>query len=137
MSETPPQRRSRGLGWVYRRGHIWWIQYSVRGKVYRETSGSTKQADATKLLKKRLGAAGLGKPVGPDLERTTFEDLARMLTSDYRVNNRKSLETAQGSVKALRGFFGFDRARDITYDRLTDYINLRLEAGRAPATIRN
>ena len=58
-----------------------------------------------------------------------------MLVADYTVNQRKSLETAQGSLKALRSVFGPSFARDITLDRLDAYVATRLGAGRKPATI--
>jgi integrase len=78
---------------------------------------------------------GTGRLIGPDIEKTTFEDLAQMLVADYTVNQRKSLETAQGSLKALRSVFGPSYARDITLDRLDAYVATRLGAGRKPATI--
>lgn len=129
--------KARGLGRVYQRGNVWWIQYSFRGTVHRETSTSAKRPDAVKLLKKRLEEMGRGRLVGPDMERTTFEDLARMLLDDYTINGRKSFRTAKNSLKALREFFGTSLARDLTLDRLTAYVTVRLEAGRQPATIRN
>jgi len=55
---------------------IWSIAYSVRGVLKRESSHSRKESDARKLLKKRLGEIAAGKPVGPDIERTSFEDMA-------------------------------------------------------------
>jgi hypothetical protein len=84
-------KKARGLGVVYqptyrdqvtgkqKTASTWWLQYSVRGKRYRESSGSSNHAVSVKLLKQRLGAAAEGRPVGPDIERTTFEDLARIL----------------------------------------------------------
>ena len=53
-----------------------------------------------------LAEIGHGRLVGPDIERTTFEDLGRMLIDDYLVNQRKSLETAKGSLAALAKSFG-------------------------------
>src|SRR5215467_6656914 len=44
-----------------REAPIWWIVYSVKGKVHRESSHSTKEADAWKLLKKRHGEIALNK----------------------------------------------------------------------------
>ena len=38
--------KQRGLGMIFQRGAIWWVQYYFRGKRYRETSGSTAQKDA-------------------------------------------------------------------------------------------
>jgi integrase len=142
--------KTRGLGRVYARGRAWWVQYSFRGRVYRESVGTwieettgegrtrrrpTTRADALRRLRTRQAEMGTGRLVGPDIERTTFEDLARMLVADYTVNGRKSLETAQGSLKALRAVFGPAYARDITLDRLNAYVAARLEAGRKPATI--
>lgn len=130
-------KRTRGLGTVYQRGNVWWIQYSFRGTVHRETSDSTKRPDAVRFLRKRLEEMGRGHLVGPDIEKTTFEDLARMLLDDYMINRRKSLRTAKTSLAALRDFFGTSLARDITLDRLNSYVSARLEAGRKPATIGN
>ncbi len=69
----------------------WWVQYSVRGKRYRESSGSINRADAVKLLKRRMGEAAEGRPIGRDIEKTTFEDLAPILLDDYRANGRQSI----------------------------------------------
>ncbi len=112
--------KARGFGNVYRRkrSRLWWIQYSFRGIVYRESSGSTSRMDAVKLLPKRLEEMGRGRLIGPDAERTTFEDLAQMLLDDYRINERKSLKRVQISLKHLREFFGRSRALEITPDRV-------------------
>lgn len=128
-------KRVRGLGRVYQRGKNWWVQYYFRGQLYRESSGSEKDSAAAALLKRRLGEMGRGRFAGPNVERTTFEDLARMLTDDYKVNGRKSLDRAERSVEHLRGTFGRSRAVDITADRVTAYICSRLETAR-PATVR-
>src|SRR6266542_2801024 len=107
----------RGMGRIYRPEWIdkktgqkraapmWWIAYSVRGNLKRESSHSTKESDAKKLLKKRLGEAALGKPVGPDVERTTFENLAAMIVADYRANSRRSLARLEDAITHLREFF--------------------------------
>ena len=140
-------KQSRGLGFVYQPIYVdkrtgerktaatWWIQYSVRGKRYRESSGSSNRNMAIKLLKDRLGAAAQGRPVGPNVDRTTFEDSARMLVEDYRANGRRSLKRIEGALKHLRGFFGDHFALDITSDRITSYIKWRQDEGAAAATI--
>jgi hypothetical protein len=46
----------RGMGRIYRRGTTFWIQYSHRGRIFRESSHSDRETVARKLLKKRLGA---------------------------------------------------------------------------------
>jgi integrase len=156
-SETPasplpvPRKasRSRGLGRVFqslykdpktgklKRTATWWIEYSYQGQRHRESSRSTNRPDALKLLKRRLAEMGQGRLVGPDAEKTTFEELASMLLDDYMVNGRKSIERARASVKRLREIFGPTRAMDITADRIGTYIRARQEAGAATGTTQN
>jgi len=140
-------KQTRGLGLVYQPVYVdkrtgkrktaatWWVQYSVRGKRYRESSGSANRNAAIKLLKDRLGAAAQGKPIGQNVDRTRFEDLARMLVEDYRANGRRSLERIEGALKHLREFFGDNFALDITTDRITSYIKWRQDEDAAAATI--
>jgi integrase len=116
---------------------IWWIQYWWRGRRFRESSGSPNRADAVRLLERRFGEIGRGRLIGPSIEKTTFEHLKTIILDDYRVNGRRSLETVEGSLKALETVFGDDYARDITLDRLNAYVARRLENGRKPATIVN
>ncbi|MGD0072955.1 MAG: site-specific integrase [Candidatus Binataceae bacterium] len=125
----------RGMGMVYPRGKTWWLQYFIRGQRIRESSGSSNRADAVKLLKQRTAEAGNGKPVGPQVEKTRFEDLAGMLVSDYRTNRRKSLARIEDALGHLRVFFGDFRAHDVTSDRVTSYVAFRQDEKAANATI--
>jgi integrase len=43
-------------GMVYKRGNVWWIQYSFKGRAYRESAKTTRKADAEALLRKRTQA---------------------------------------------------------------------------------
>src|SRR5580692_4180505 len=115
--EPKPKRadrkpRSRGDGLTYQRGSTSWIQYYVRGKRVRESTHSTKETDANKLLRLRTGQAAAGKPVGPDVERTTFGDLATGLLNDYKANGRRSIARIEDALEHLRTFFGGDRIED-------------------------
>lgn len=112
----------RGLGRFFKRGSIWWIGYYHRGKERRESPASDRESEARKLLKKRLGEIGRGVLVGPVSEKITFNDLAEVLETDYKINNKRSLSSAKLSIRHLRLFFGFDRALDITTDRIMNYI---------------
>ncbi len=127
----------RGLGGIYLRGGVWWVRYSYRGAKRRESSHSDNRADAVRLLKRRLGEIGQGRLPGPDPERVTFADLAKMLRDDYGLNGRRSLSRAERSLAHLGDFFGVNaRAIDLTADRLSAYVSARREAEAAPATIR-
>jgi integrase len=128
-------KNTRGMGSIYRRGNTWWVQYFVRGRRVRESSRSARESDARKLLKRRLGEAATGKPMGPDIEKTTFSDLAGMLLTDYRVNNLRSIDRVEDAICHLRAFFGDDRALSITSDRVSDYIAHRQSEAAANATI--
>ena len=131
-------RRAHGLGHVYKRGNVWWIQYRHRGKRYRESSDSTRKTDATKLLRRRLEEIGRGRLIGPDAEKLTFDDLTKMLVNDYKRRNLKSLHSrAMVSINRLREHFGHYHALDITTDAIDDYIARREQAGSTPATIQN
>ncbi|MGH7568174.1 MAG: tyrosine-type recombinase/integrase [Gemmatimonadales bacterium] len=129
-------RNTRCLGRVYRRGAVWWIQYSFRGRRYRESSRSPNRSDGVKLLRRRLEEMGAGRLVGPDTERVSFEDLVEMLRSDYQVNGRRSWRRAEPALAHLRATFGTVRAADTTADRLVAYQRVRMDEGPAPATIR-
>jgi integrase len=140
-------KRNKGLGCVYhpsyrdrktgekRLSPTWWISLSNRGKRVQLSSNSTHRADAVRLLKRKLTELGTGRPIGPDIDRTTFEDLATILENDYRANARRSLRLLPGKLGNLRAFFGMDRAADIIADRITSYVAMRREAKAANATI--
>ena len=49
----------------------------------------------------------------------------RMYLTDYRVNGKRSLRDAKRHVETLRGVFGFDKALDITADRIAAYTAAR------------
>jgi hypothetical protein len=116
---------------------IWWIAYSVREKRIRESSDSIKECDARKLLKKRLGEAALGKPVGADIEKTTFEDLAVMIINDCKANGRRSLARLEDALAHLRGYFRDYRAIEITGDTVPAYVTYRQQQKAANSTINN
>jgi integrase len=125
----------RGLGSVFKRGGVWYVQYYHRGKRYRESSYSESQPQAQRLLKKRLGEINSGKWIGPSEERVTFENLAKDIENDYRANGKRSLSTILFHLQNLRRFFGTDRAIDINTDRVKYYQVQRLDEKAACATI--
>src|SRR5882757_10384153 len=119
--------RSRRMGYVFqpkyrdqrtrerKTAETWWISYSTHGKRHRENAHSTKEADASRLLKLRLGQAAIGMPVGPQVERTTLEDILKMVEMDYTANGRRSLSRVKHAAAHLKLFFdAFAKARMIT-----------------------
>jgi integrase len=140
-------KKGKGMGGIYQPSYkdkktgekvtvpTWWIFYNNRGEQIKESSHSTKEADAWKLLKKRHSEIEAGKPVGPDVTKTAFEDMAPMVVNDYKANGRRSLKRCEGAVSHLRGFFGQDKASEITADRVTQYVTYRQEEKASSGTI--
>src|SRR5215470_6023049 len=122
-------------GPIRRRGRVWWLQYNHRGKTYRESSHSTRRKDAEALFKRRMAEIGRGRLIGPDAEKTTYEDLEQMLLDHYRTNGLRSLARIEGALQHLRSFFSRALALEITADRILRYVVYRQEQRAANATI--
>ena len=133
--------KARGMGRVYQRGTRWWIQYSYRGRVYRETchkecGENATQKDAVKLLRRRLGEIAEGRFVA-DADKVTFEQLAELILGNYRLNGKKSLRRVEEIVRLhLRPAFGEDKANEISHGRINRYMEQRQKDGAAASTIR-
>jgi integrase len=125
----------RGLGRKYQRGPIWWISYWHRGKEYRESTRSTNERKADKLLKKRLGEREAGRFHGTAQERVAFEDLKKIIQDDYKKNDLRSLSTLGARFTHLDAAFATMRAIDITPARLHSYQADRRSAGAQAATV--
>jgi integrase len=131
-------RRPKGTGCMYQRpdSPLWWIKYSINGKPFRESSHSTNQRKAQKLLQKRLGEIGAGTFIGLDVERVKIEELAQDYLRDYRINGKKSTTHAESRWnKHLRPFFVVYRAAQITSELISRYIESRQQQGAKNATI--
>jgi integrase len=123
------------MGRIFKRGSVYWIAFYHRGREHRESSKSENESVARKLLKERIGQAGQGRLVGARQERLTFDDLAQGFLADYQINARRSVRSARLSISHLRSFFGFDRAVDITTNRIKAYAASRQEERAANASI--
>ena len=134
------------MGCIYKRNHkdkdgtikespVFWIKYYRAGKPYRESTHSEKEGDAKRLLKLREGQIAENRFPGLRVEKIRFEELAEDLINDYKVNNKKSIDRAERSVKNLQSFFEGIRAVDITTDRIKTYILQRQEEGIENGTI--
>jgi integrase len=143
--------KNRGMGGIYRPTYtqrqpdgtrvtktaaVWWISYNLHGKRTRESSESTNRADATRLLKQRIGDMQAGRPVGSQVDRTTLDDMLGMVEADYKANGRRSLDRVQQAGAHLRRFYGLDRkAHDISGDMITAYAASRLSEDAKPSTV--
>lgn len=128
--------RTRGTGHVFKPSRNWAISYydPESGRSAKEYGFTTEEA-AEKMLRARLVDLERGRRVGPRVERTTFETLAKLIQTDYALNQRDSEVRLGQSLAHLRRAFGSDRARDITAARVMAYAQARREDGAAAATV--
>jgi integrase len=131
----------RGQGAVYRRpnSRCLWIRYSLRGKLYRESTGTEDQKHAEKFLRHRLkevGADQLGarKFIGPKADKVSVGELLEALDKDYSIRGKATSQFV-AHLKPIHAYFGDRRAMDVTEEMIDDYIQERLAEGKAPATI--
>lgn len=122
----------RGQGYVYRRGNVWWVSYSIRGKKQRESSGGRSHAAAVKLLNKRLADR---KPARRDFERLQFAEIVDVIRVHYRVNRLKSAKRLEGAIKHLTAAFSGWLVVDIRAAVIGRYAVDRLDCGAKPATV--
>src|SRR5262245_29514424 len=129
----------RGQGRIYDRAGRYWVAYYHRGRQVRESvlkvTGKNTRRAAEDLLRERLRTAGTARFVGPAAERVTFDDLASLYLTDFRLNRRRSLRDAERNVRTVGATFGLDRALDITTARIAGYTEHRLSAGMRPASV--
>lgn len=129
------RRGVRGLGHIYKRGPVYWVKYSQNGRCCRESARSKDRADAQRLLRDRLAAVASGRMLQLDYLDTSLDDLVRLIEQDYRLRGRKSWRRAEANLKHLRPSFGRFSAREISYSRVRQYIDKRLDEKAAVATI--
>ncbi|HLK13154.1 MAG TPA: tyrosine-type recombinase/integrase [Candidatus Binatia bacterium] len=125
----------RGQGHLYRRGQVWWLGYYHRGRYIRESLKTTDAKKAERLRQRKLKLVNTPHFVTPEQEKLTFDDLAELLRTDYRLNGRRSLGHVERHIRRLGEAFACDRALSITPDRIAAYTAARLGRGVAPATV--
>src|SRR5437588_2896627 len=135
MTPTTPTRERRSFGSVFALPNgKYKARYRVGARAFYKTFATAAQAD--KFLARTAAEIGLGVYIEPDYKRTTFEHMAEMLTNDYRVNGRRSLDRVEDAIEHLRSRFRGWRAVAITRDTIDKYIATRLDGdGAAPGTV--
>lgn len=123
------------MGSIYKRGTVFWIQYYRNGKPYRETAKTKKESEAKRFLKQREGEIANGKIPGIHFDKVRFNDLSDAFLADYRINEKKSLDRAELSVRQLKTFFDHFRVPEITTPMIQKYIEQRLSDKKSNATI--
>ncbi len=123
-------------GRKFLRGTIWWIQYFFNGEDRRESTHSTNEAVADKLLTQRMAKKDDGTLTEAAIKPRKFDDLQAAIEGEYQLNQRPSLDRVQVAFKALGAMFTGWKANAITKDRLMEYANARIAEGKAHSTVR-
>jgi integrase len=121
---------------LYRRGNsIWMKVYLPDGRIIRESCKTDRVGVARRLLDQRKGARASGMPILPRADRVTLGELFDELVTEYKTNQRRSLERLGNSLAHLRPVFAVRRAQSVTAAEVRTYVDERLEAEAAHATI--
>jgi integrase len=113
-------------GSKYQRGGIWWVKFYQFGRPIRESTKSSEEREADKLLLKRTAAIEEGRTINPKVNKCKIDALFDMVVTDYRVKKRKTLKDTEGRIKNhLKPFFGGRTAISITTDLITKFIEKR------------
>ena len=134
----PISTRERGHGRVFRRpgSTFLWMQYNKDGRTYRESTRTTDQRKAIKLLERRRAQIIEDTFVTPKTRRAKVDELMEDCLRDYRINQRKSLDDAEARWRLhLSPFFAYRRAIEITSDLLAKYVDQRQSEGVKNATV--
>ena len=132
----------RGQGRVFRpkvegrESQVWWLDYSVRGKRHRESSGTTNKREAFEALRQRIGKRRDGTLSGRP-ERVTLAALKAGLEKRYLLAGNSSWSRAAQAFAHLEGYFRADApALSITRAAVGDYQHARLKAEAARNSVR-
>lgn len=126
------KQKNKKTGWE---GDVWWIKYYRNGKAIRENTRTAKITDAAKILKLREGQVTGGTFQGLKVEKTTYDELASDLLTDYEMNGRKSTWRLKISLKHLKDHFEGFRANNITTRVIKDYVVKRQRGEAKNGTI--
>jgi integrase len=100
-----------------------------------ESSGSTKQSDAQRLLVKRRGEIYAGTHIEGPARRTLVTELLEGLVRDYKING-KAEDWCESVVRVhLAPFFGQMRAAKVRPDDAEKFIEHRQSEGASNSTI--
>jgi len=114
---------------------VWHIRYRTNAGLVSESSKTTSQADARRLLRQREGTVADGKPLVKNADRILVRDLAESLKTEYKANGRKSVERLRYSLAHVLPHFGHRRAVQVAAQDVIDYVAFRQEHGASNATI--
>jgi integrase len=105
-----------------------WIKYYQNGRAIRESTGTTKETKARRMLRDREGDVEKGIPINPRVGRVTFEEAAEDFLNDYLINKRRTHKNAKHRINThLARHFGRKRLISITTSDVRAFVAARLQ----------
>jgi integrase len=125
------------VGCIYRhKGRpTYWIKYKSAGQWQYESSHSTREADAVRLLRLREGDTAKGIPVTSQVGRLKYDEARDDLINYHKANGRDTKKLEGRIKKHLTPFFTGKKMTEITGASINAYIAARLKDDAKPATI--
>jgi hypothetical protein len=132
------QYRDRKTGEIKTSPYLSISYYDANGKQVRESTRPHKSLTyARRLRRKRQEESEAGMLSGPELKKVSFEDLVEGLREHYVVNELRSWDRVEDSLRHLRQFFGRMKATAITARKIKRYTAGRKADGGGNNTINN
>ncbi|MGD0266414.1 MAG: site-specific integrase [Candidatus Methylomirabilota bacterium] len=116
-------------------GATWWIKYYVGGKPVRESTGTTDEQEAKRILKTKEGKAVSGEPVLPRVDRIKYDEIAADLRGHYETTGERNLEEADARLAHLARYFAGRKVAAVGPNDFTRYTLGRQKQGAANGTI--
>ncbi len=113
----------KGEGRVYKRGGVWWADYTVHGHRIRTSTEKTTEGEATKWLRQRVIEAASGV-TAPDADKVTLAELVQSYLTDSADKPTSAWYKAKWD-NHLEPFFGNVKARLLTTDMMRKYVAKR------------
>ena len=121
-----------------RQSETWMIRYRVHGRPRRESTETTNDEEAKRILRERQSAADNGTAPAPKARRVTLEEMAANLERDYETNAQRldTLKARLGHLKASPAFgYGGALLAQLTPENIETYKAERLAGKASGATI--
>jgi len=131
-------KRPRHTGSVYRRPgtSVLWIAYYQDGKKIRESTGTTDEKLANRILLQKMGKVANGVRVDPKRDKIRMAELFDDLTRQYRINGRKSIGHLERRLRLhVRPFFDHVYAAHVNSSLIDQYVDHRQQESAENATV--
>jgi integrase len=123
---------------LYRRGQVWWMRFTFKGKQIRRPTETTDRKLAEKIYHKVLTQIAEGKwfekPVSAD---KTLGELLDKYLREHSIPNKASGSVKNDSVmvEEMKSYFGDTMLQDVSPRLISKYKTRCRDKGLAPATI--